>query len=98
MKKKHPIMYLLEIPMQIVLYVIAIELGAYADALFFGKLQAQFLESDYPFFTMIVFVLATIGLFAAMVASIVNFIRALIIRQKKKKAARESLKESRNLE
>lgn len=91
MKKKYPIIYLLEIPVQIVLYVIVIELGAYADALFFGKIQTQMGGGDLPIFTLVVFVLATIGLFAAIVASIVNFIRGVIHKQKKKKAAKEAL-------
>ncbi len=85
MKKKYPVIYLLEIPVQFFLYVIVIELGAKLDVLLFGT-------DGKGYLTMIILVAATILLIGATIVSIINFVKGVIKKHKKKKAAREAMK------
>ncbi|MBP5282294.1 MAG: hypothetical protein J6Z22_07315 [Lachnospiraceae bacterium] len=92
MKKKYPILYLLEIPVEVIFYAIVVELGAIADNLLFqSKRVALGEERGFPYFTVIVMVIATILLIAAIIASIVNCVRYTVKKQKKKKAAKEAM-------
>ncbi len=92
MKKKYPIFYLLEIPVEILLYGIAVGLGVRADVyLFGGGAQLDNGERAFPLVTVIVLVIATILLILAIIASIVNFIRHTVKKHKKKKAAAATL-------
>ena len=93
MSKKYPIIYLLEIPVNFFLYVIVIELGAKLDAMLFGTRNAQD-GSGFPIFTIVVFVLATVALIAATVYSIVKFVRAVIAKNKKRKAADKAIQDA----
>ena len=79
LKKKYPVSYLLEIPVQFFLYVIVIELGARLDALLFGT-------DGKGYLTIIILVAATILLIGATIVSIINFVKGVIKKYKKKKA------------
>ena len=93
MSKKYPIIYLLEIPVNFFLYVIVIELGAKLDAMLFGAQNAQD-GNGFPVLTIVIFVLATLALIAATVYSIVKFVRAVIKKQQKKKAAEKAMQDA----
>ena len=93
MSKKYPIIYLLEIPVNFFLYVIVIELGAKLDAMLFGTRNAQD-GNTFPVLTIVIFVLATLALIAATVYSIVKFVRAVIKKQQKKKAAEKAMQDA----
>ena len=87
-KKRYPIICLLEIPVEIFLYAIAVGLGAQLDALLFsGQGTGENGGHGFPFFTAIVFVLASVVLMIAIIASIVNFIRYSIQKRQRKKNA-----------
>ena len=85
MKKKYPVIYLLEIPVQFFLYVIVIELGAKLEALLFGA-------DGKGYLTMIIFAAATIVLIGATIVSVINFVKGMMKKYKKRKAAREAMK------
>lgn len=92
MKKKYPVFYLFQIPIEILFYAIFVELAAKADVyLLGGGAVLDNGERAYPFFTMAVFVIATVMLAVAIVVSIVNFVRYTIKKHQKKKAAREAM-------
>lgn len=85
-KKRHPIICLLEIPVEIFFYAIVVGLGAQLDQLLFrGGASQEVTGHGFPVFTAIVFVLASVGLMIAILASIVNFIRYSIQKRQKKK-------------
>ena len=93
-KERIPFICLLEIPVWFFVYVILIGVGAQLDQLLFSGQVQQAQEGEvighgFPFFTVIVFVIATILLIVAVVKSIVDFIRYSIKKHKKKKAAQE---------
>lgn len=91
MKKKYPIIYLFEIPVQVILYAIVVELGAMLDNFIFGGYRAEGVAGfEFPYLTVIIFVIATALLAAAIIASIVNFIRHTIKKNKKRQAAKEA--------
>lgn len=85
MREKLPIFYLLEIPCEILLYVIVIEVGAMINNLILG-------EEVFPFLAVTILMVATTGLFLMIVLSIANFIKYTIKRNKKKLAAKEAMK------
>jgi L-asparagine transporter-like permease len=76
---------LLEIPCEIVLYVIVVELGAILNNLILGK-------DRFPFIALAVMLVASMGLFLLILLSIVNFIKYTVKRNKKKQAAKEAMK------
>lgn len=85
MREKLPIFYLLEIPCEIVLYVIVVELGAILNNLILGK-------DRFPFIALAIMLVASMGLFLLILLSIVNFIKYTVKRNKKKQAAKEAMK------
>ena len=87
MKKKYPVFYLFEIPVEIFLYVIVIQLGARLEAYLFGVREDHLVST-------IILVIATVFVIAAIISSIVNFVRGTIKKAKKKKAAKESQNKS----
>lgn len=95
MKKKYPIFYLFQIPIEILFYAIVVELAGKADVFLFGGTAVlDNGERAYPFFTVAVFVIATILLAVAIVVSIVNCVRFTIKKYRKKKSAREAMSEN----
>lgn len=91
MKKKYPIIYLLEIPVEIVFYCIVVELGAMADNLLFGGAEPTGESGRFPYLTVIIMAIATVLLAAAIIASIVNCIRYSLKKYQKRKAAEATL-------
>lgn len=88
MKKKHPIVYLLEIPVEIMFFAIIAGLGARVDALVFGIGREPAPEGDpFPYFTVIFLSVGVIALVVAVVWSIARFVKETIRLRKKKKAA-----------
>ena len=85
MREKLPIFYLLEIPCEILLYVIVVELGAIFNNLILGK-------DKFPFIALLIMLAASVGLLIMILLSIVNFVKSAIKRNKKKQAAREAMK------
>ena len=85
MREKLPIFYLLEIPCEIVLYVIVVELGAMLNNLILGR-------ENFPFIALAVMLVASMGLFLLILLSIVNFIKYTVKRNKKRQAAKEAMK------
>ena len=91
MKKKYPIFYLFDIPVEVILYAIVVELGAKLDNFIFGGYRAEGVAGfEFPYLTVIIFVIATVLLAAAIIASIVNFVRQTIKKRKKRQAAKEA--------
>ena len=75
----------MEIPCEILLYVIVVELGAILNNLILGK-------DRFPFIALAVMLVASMGLFLLILLSIVNFIKYTVKRNKKKQAAKEAMK------
>lgn len=97
MNKKYPIFYLLEIPVYVFLYAIAVGLGARLDAFIFGIGTEPAQEAQpFPVFTVLIFVLGTLVLLVAVIYSIVQFVRGTIRKNQKKKAAKAALSENGN--
>lgn len=85
MREKLPIFYLLEIPCEIVLYVIVVEIGAILNNMILG-------DEKFPFLALAVMVAASVGLLLMIILSIVNFIKYTVKRNKKRQAAKEAMK------
>ena len=87
MKKKYPIFYLLDILVEIFIYVIVIELGARLDEFLFGPIKPVEEGGRYPYLTLIILIAATIALAVMIVVSVVTFVKKTIQNNKKKKSA-----------
>ena len=91
-KKRHPIICLLEIPVEIFIYAIVVGLGVQLDQLIFSNQGAEgTVGHGFPIFTVIVFVVASLGLMVAIIVSIVNFIRYSIQKRQRKKRQGKAL-------
>ncbi len=98
-KKRHPIICLLEIPVEIFVYAIVVGLGVRLDQLIFSNQGAEgAMGHGFPIFTVIVFVVASLGLMVAIIVSIVNFIRYSIQKRQKKKRQENALQIDREAE
>lgn len=88
-KKRHPIICLLEIPVEFVGYVILIGLGAQLDTLLFGTGDADIVGHPFPVFFMIVLVIATVLFLVTVGFSVINFFRYSIQKRNGKKKAND---------
>lgn len=84
MKEKFPLFYLLEIPCEIVLFVIVVEIGTILNNMILG-------EEVFPFLAVTVLLVSIMGLFFMILMSIVNFVKYTIKRRQKQQAAQEAL-------
>ena len=93
MKNKYPLLYLCQIPIEILFYVILVEIAAKIDvSLFCAGADLGDGRTAYPYFTVAVLVVATVALVIAVITSIVNCVRFSIKKHKKKQAAKEAMK------
>lgn len=91
-KKRHPIICLLEIPVEFVAYVILLGIGAQLDQWMFDARGEEVLGHGFPFFSVIFMVGGAVVLLIAVILSLVNFIR--YSHEKKKKKDRAKMQQS----
>lgn len=97
-KKRHPIICLLEIPVEFIAYVILLGIGAQLDQWMFDARSAEAQGHGFPFFFVLFLLVGAALLLLAVILSIANFVRYSHQKRLKKERVQRAQESSENQE
>ena len=86
--ERQPLLCLLEIPVEVIIYAIVVELGAILDVMILGPVgeisEAEASQGRFPVVAIVIFVVATIGLFIAVLQTVIKCVQLTLKKRKKR--------------